>query len=177
MSQKTHIDKKPKVITATLGPEGTFSQQAVQIMCPESEIVMTRTIRDVLVAVEAGEVDNGVVPVENSIDGAVSLTLDALNDHDLKVEAEEVVPIRHCLMALGGLTIDRIKTLHVHEQAYAQCEDYITANMSDVALKDATSNAKAAKLAAGDKTGAAIGPSISARIYGLNILKRRYSRR
>ena len=90
------------------GPFGTFTQQALlsQPDLAEAEHVAYRTVPDVLDAVEQGEVDVGVVPIENSIEGMVNFTQDALAfDHDLLIQREIVIDIEHCLLAKPGVTL------------------------------------------------------------------------
>lgn len=157
-----------------LGPEGTFSHQAAQMINGKSEIVFYKTIHDVFEATEKNECDRGVVPVENSLGGSVGFTLDALLEFDLTIEQEEVVPIVHCLMTVGEAKKDDIKYLYAHSQSYSQCEKYLRKNLPNAEVLESVSNGESARLVQGknDKSYAAIGPELAAKIYNLEVLQK-----
>lgn len=158
---------------ATLGPEGTFSQQAVNKAFPKAPILFCKTIKDVFITVDEGRADKGVVPIENSLGGGVSFTLDALQEYDLKIEAEEIVPIIHCLMAPKIVKPTEIKTLYLHPQTYAQCEEFIHRHLPNATVVETLSNADSAERVKNNGgTSACIAPEIAAEIYGLKILKK-----
>lgn len=157
---------------ATLGPRGTFSHQAAAELNHDSEIIFEKTIHDVFAAVSEGRADKGVVPIENSIGGSVGFTLDALLDHDLKIEAEEIIPVIHNLIALSGAKKEDIKYLYLHQQTYSQCENYIRKNLPDAKILETVSNGESARLAQekNNKEYGCIGPKIAAHEYGLEVI-------
>jgi len=157
---------------AVLGPEGTFSHQAANLIDKKAEIVFVKTIRDVFEAVSEGKADKGVVPVENSVGGAVNFTLDALLDFDLNIEAEQIIPVIHHLMAPKEIELSEIKTLYLHEQTFSQCEDFIRKNMASADVVETLSNGESAKrVKENGGTSACMGPEIAAYIYGLKVIR------
>ncbi len=157
------------------GPFGTFTQQALlsQPDLLEAEHVAYRTVPDVLDAVESGDIDVGVVPIENSIEGMVNFTQDALAfDHDLLITREIVIDIEHCLLALPGVALDDIDAVHSIPVATAQCHRYLREQLPDAEIRGAYSTADAAQQVseAGDAHLAAIGPRVAAEVYGLEVV-------
>ena len=128
---------------ATLGPEGTFSHEAVIKYDKTAEIVFCNTIWDVFNSVKRNYVDRGIVPIENSVSGSVGLTLDSLMDFELKIIAELIIPIKHNLV--GDISIGDIKYLFSHPQTYAQCEKFIRNKLNHVEVIHTASNAKSAE--------------------------------
>ena len=84
-----------------LGPEGTFSEKAARKYSPGADLRYFRDFEEVIAAVEGGEVDIGVVPLENSLEGSVGMTLDALLRRDVKITGEINLRVRHCLLGTG----------------------------------------------------------------------------
>ncbi len=159
------------------GPAGTFTEQALltQPDLAALELVPFRTVPDVLDAVESGEVDLGFVPIENSIEGTVNFTQDALVfDHDLLIQREVVLDIEHCVLARPATKLANVKVLLSIPVATAQCHAFIRRDMPEVEVRAANSTAEAARLVAEDSsdTVAAIAPENAARIYGLEVLRR-----
>ncbi|HZD59641.1 MAG TPA: prephenate dehydratase [Anaerolineae bacterium] len=157
-----------------LGPWGTYTQEALTKLLPisEEDLVPYTTEADVIKAVERGEVGKGMVAIENSIEGSVNATLDVLAfEANLFIEKEIVIPIHHSLMARPGVKLEEVKTVISHPQALAQCRQYLSEKLSHAKLEVASSNAGAAKIVS-EKGGklAAIGPSLAAEIYGLDVL-------
>lgn len=128
---------------ATLGPEGTFSQEAVLKYDKKAEIIFTNTIRDIFDSVKRNQVDKGIVPMENSVSGTLGLTLDALMDFDLQICAELIIPVRHNLA--GNSKLGDLKYLYTHPQTHAQCEKFIREKMNQVEIILTASNAKSAE--------------------------------
>lgn len=156
------------------GPFGTFTQQALRtIESPGvAEHVPYRTVPDVLDAVQSGEVDAGFVPIENSIEGMVNFTQDALAfDHDLIITSEVVIDIEHCLLVKPGASLDDVTTLLSIPVATAQCHRYLRDRLADVEILPASSTADAARRVAesDDPTVAALAPRVAADVYGLDI--------
>lgn len=162
-----------------LGPFGTFTEQAVltQADLLAAELVDFVTVPDVLDAVQSGEVDCGVVPIENAIEGVVNLTQDALAfDYELLITREIVLDIELCLVARAGLRVDEIEQVVSFPVATAQCHRYLRERLRDVEVHPASSTAAAAKLVAEGSaelhaTGAAaIAPRVAAERYGLAVI-------
>ncbi len=157
------------------GPFGTFTEQALltQADLADGELIPFRTVPDVLDAVEAGEVDLGFVPIENSIEGTVNFTQDALAfDHELLIQREVVLDIEHCLLAAAGTSLADIKEVLSIPVATAQCHHYLRAHLPDAEIRAASSTAEAARTIAENPSPgvAAIAPRNAATLYGLEVL-------
>src|SRR3989344_2330889 len=157
---------------ATLGPEGTFSHEAVIKYDKKAKIIFADTIRDVFEAVAEDKANLAIVPIENSIAGTVGQTLDYLMGFMLKIKAEEILPISHNWVGFSKL--GDIKILYLHPQTYEQCELFIKNNMQKAEIIQTSSNGKSAEIIAKskDKTKASIIPKIAIDIYKLKILKK-----
>ena len=158
-----------------LGPFGTFTEQAVRSQpdLGSGELVAFRSVPDVLDAVDNGDVDFGVVPIENSIEGTVNFTQDALSfDYNLLIQRELVLDIEHCLMAMAGTSLADITTVLSIPVATAQCHRYLREQVGHAEVQAANSTADAAKTVASHGVAgvAAIAPKNAATLYGLNIL-------
>lgn len=160
---------------AYLGPPGTFSEQAARDWLAgqqvSAEFVPLDTIPEVLMAVAGGRVSFGVVPVENSIEGTVNLTLDLLlQEKGLRVRGEVVQKIRHCLVGRKKVVGGSIRVIYSHPQALAQCRQYLQKYLPDARLQQSASTAEAAYLVSiGASDLAAISSLNAARRYGLEI--------
>ncbi len=162
-----------------LGPPGTFTQEALlQVADPESDdLVHYASVEEVIEAVQRGEVDRGMVPIENSVEGTVNATVDALGlgDDDLVVEREVILPIRLHLLARPDAEIPGIKRVFSMPHATAQCRRWLRDNLPGAETVAANSTAEAAGRVAyepGAADKAAIGPSLAAHLYGLSVLAR-----
>ena len=163
---------------AYLGPSGTFTEQALlgQPDLAAKARVAFRTVPDVLDAVQAGEVQFGVVPIENSIEGMVNFTQDALVfDYDLLIQREIVLDIQHSLLVAPGASLSDIRVVVSIPVATAQCHAWLRGNLRGAEVQPASSTAESARLvgervAAGDKAWAAIGPASTAMPNGLTVL-------
>jgi prephenate dehydratase len=158
-----------------LGPFGTFTEQAVRSQpdLDRGELVAFRSVPDVLDAVASGDLDFGVVPIENSIEGTVNFTQDALSfDYELLIQREVVLNIEHCLVAMPGTSIADVTTVLSIPVATAQCHRYLRENVGNAEIHAANSTADAAKTVASNAVAgvAAIAPRNAAALYGLNIL-------
>jgi prephenate dehydratase len=139
----------------------------------EAELVPLPTIPAVVRAVQAGDVDIGVVPIENSLQGSVTDTVDELiHDSGVAVRAEVVLPIEHCLMAQPGIERAAIHVIYSHPQSLGQCRRYLEANFPQARTEAALSNAAAVATAMETPGSAAIAPARAAEIYGAHILER-----
>jgi chorismate mutase/prephenate dehydratase len=158
--------EKP-VRAAYLGPVGTYSEQAMLAYFGQSiGGLPCVSIEEVFRAVEAGAAEFGVVPVENSSEGAVSRTLDLLLESPLSIGGELALPIQHHLLTLSG-TLDGVTRVCAHAQALAQCQHWLSAHAPKLERQAVSSNAEAARMAAEDPTLAAIAGERAASQYGL----------
>jgi chorismate mutase/prephenate dehydratase len=156
-----------------LGPPATFTHQAALLRFGASaHYVPVRTIGEVFDEVERGRVDVGVVPVENSTEGAVNVTLDRLVDSDAVVAGELYLDIAQQLLSRAG-TLAEIKRVVSHPQGLAQCRAWIAHHLPSVATEEMSSTAAAAELAAGDVTVGAIASELAGRLYGVPVLRAR----
>ncbi|MBA3803547.1 MAG: prephenate dehydratase [Acidimicrobiia bacterium] len=157
------------------GPFGTFTEQALRSQ-PDlagHELLPYATVPDVLDAVSAGEVELGFVPLENSIEGMVNFTQDALAfDHHLLIQREVVLDVEHCIVAKPGTALADVKVLHSIPIATAQCHHYLRATMPNVEIHQVSSTAEAARLVGeSDETGvAALSARVAGALYGLEVL-------
>jgi prephenate dehydratase len=162
------------------GPFGTFTEQALltQVDLAASELVPYRSVPDVLDAVAAGEVDAGFVPIENSIEGTVNFTQDALIfDYELLIQREVVLNIEHCLLAAAGTALADVTTVLSIPVATAQCSAWLRSTLPSADVQAANSTADAARLvgersAAGEKGLAALAPANAAGLYKLEVIAR-----
>ncbi len=160
-----------KIRVAYLGPEATYSHQAaIALYGDAAQLLNMETIEDVFRLVERGECYQGVVPVENSCEGAVNITLDLFYTYNILISAEMYVRIRHNLLSMTDKTGD-IKCIYSHSQALAQCRSWLRSNLKGVSLFEASSTAMAAQKAAREKGAGAIGSRFAADIYGLRVLR------
>ena len=155
---------------AYLGPEGTFTQQAVHKQFGHSVRALPLTsIEEVFHEVEAGTADFGVVPIENSSEGTVNNTLDMFLTSPLGICGEVELRIHHNLM--GDMTaLADVQRVCAHPQALAQCRGWLAENMPGVERVPVSSNAEGARRARDETGTAAIGPMAAAELYGLNVL-------
>ncbi len=157
---------------AFLGPEGTFTQAAALKHFGHSvQTTPLATIGDVFREVESGAASYGVVPVENSTEGVVNHTLDEFMHSSLKICGEVTLRIHHHLLG-KGTDLSAVKKVYAHQQALAQCRKWLDTHLPKVELVDVSSNAEAARRAAGEDGVAAIASETAAEIYGLDILQR-----
>ncbi len=159
-----------RVVVAYLGPSGTFSEQAVyQQFGSAVEGFPCASIDEVFRAAEAGTADFGVVPVENSSEGAVNRTLDLLLQTTLLISGEVAIPVRHSLMSKNG-NMDGVQAICAHSQALAQCQAWLNLHYPNIQRLAMASNAEAARRAGEDATLAAIASELAGQQYGLNVV-------
>lgn len=158
------------IAAAYLGPEGTYSQAAALKHFGRSARLKARaTVDQIFGSVEKGDADYGVVPVENSIEGMVSHTLDKFMDSPLKICGEVNVRIRHQLLSAASDLKD-VNLVLAHGQSLAQCRGWVGANLPSAKLESVVSNAEAARRAAETPGSAAIASSHAGEVYGLKVL-------
>jgi len=168
MSSALALEKSMHI--AYLGPEATFTHQAaIQRFGSSLRYASQKTIADVFNEVAKGRADYGVVPVENSTEGVVTHTLDMFVDSDLKIVAQIVLPISHCLVSRGKRR--DVKKLFVHPQTLAQCRSWVHKNFPHAELIETSSNARSAELAAADSRAGAIAGLLAAEKYNLPVLE------
>jgi prephenate dehydratase len=158
------------------GPEGTNTQEALLADTAglQLETVPLPTIYDTVMAVHDGLVDTALVPIENSLEGSVNATLDALamETDDVAIVGEVVQPIRHCLIARTSLELSEIETVVSHPQANAQCARFIRTRLPQARVLAGSSTADAVRLVAGqDGPWAALGNRLAAERYGCLVLR------
>ena len=159
---------------AYLGPPGTFTEEAL-LSAPEAadaEPVPLQTVPDVIAAVASGTVDGGVVPIENSIEGSVNVTLDTLafGSPGVMIQRELVLPVRHALLARAGVRVEEISVVVSHPHATAQCRQYLADHLPQAEVRAANSTAEAAQIVSERgpiEPWAAIGTQLAASLYGL----------
>jgi prephenate dehydratase len=163
----------PAQKVAYLGPAGTNTEVAALRLYPDAELVPYTAIMPIARAVQTGDVGLGVTPIENSLQGTITDTVDALiQDDGLAICAEVVLPIEHCLMAAPGVRRDDITVIYSHPQSLGQCRRYLEAHFPDARTEAALSNAEAVAVAMRTPGAGAIGPARAAEIYGAAILER-----
>lgn len=160
-----------RVLTvAYLGPNGSFSEQAaLEHFGHAVTRVPCDSFDEVFRAVEAGQADVGMVPVENSTEGAVNRTLDLLLNSPLKVLGERSIKIHHNLLTQSG-SLGGVTRVMAHPQALAQCQQWLTRHYPDLARDAASSNAEAARIASQDSTVAAIAGLTAASAWNLQVV-------
>ena len=157
-----------------LGPRGTHAEFAARSQFgDEIEAVTYPMITDVAEGVVRGEVEVGVVPIENLREGSVGETLDVLAWKDVLIQSEVVLPVSHSLLGVMGAKLEGIKQVLSHPQALAQCRDFLRKKLPKAELLEVASTAKAAEQVSklGQPTSAAIGPKELAHLYGLEVLR------
>ncbi len=161
---------------AYLGPRGTFSEDALHAAVGDEDVetAPAASVYDAILAVRRGEADRALVPFENSIEGAVTATLDTLAfDADgLTLVGEYDLPIRHCLIAREEMPLERIEVVLSHPQPSAQCARFIRENLPQAEVRAAHSTAEAVrKVAESDQPWAALGAESAAELYGAAVLR------
>jgi prephenate dehydratase len=168
-------DRRPRV--GYLGPEGTFSEEALLASASPGTVepVALRTIYDTVLALTRGEVEWAVVPIENSLDGSVSVTLDLLGDQGggLEIVGEALLSVRHSLIASEKLELKAIDTVLTHPQVPGQCERFLRGELGSATVLPASSTAEAVRMVAEEKRRgqAALGTVLAAEIYGATVLR------
>jgi prephenate dehydratase len=160
-----------------LGPAGTFSEEALlRSAAPDGvEPVPLPSIPEVLAALREGAVELAVVPIENSLEGSITVTLDLLAEHapQVQIAGEALLRVRHCLIAAGELPLERIATVLSHPQVPGQCTRFLRAELPRAQIRPAASTAEAVRavVAAADGASAALGTALAAEIYGGTVLR------
>jgi prephenate dehydratase len=159
-----------------LGPEGTFTHEALTdaVAGGDVELVPLPTIYDSVLAVQSGLVERSLVPIENSLEGSVNVTLDALamETDDVAILGEVVRPIEHCLIGRRELALPEIETVVSHPQASAQCARFLRSQLPGATVLSGNSTAEAVRIVAEhDGPWAALGTRLAAERYGCRVLR------
>jgi prephenate dehydratase len=161
---------------AYLGPAGTFSEEAARVCAGSGdELIPFSTFPALVSAVETSVADLAVLPIENSLEGSVSTTLDLLiHETRLQIQREVVVPVHHCLVSAPGANITEIAHVHSHPQALGQCRRFLSRVLPEAHEHAALSTALAVDevVREGDTTHAAIGTARAAERFGGEVLAR-----
>jgi prephenate dehydratase len=164
------------VRVAYLGPPGTYTHEAMLGSIADGvdlQELALPTIHDVVLAVENGAAERAVVPIENSVEGSVNATLDALafDAPTVRIVGETVLAIHHCLIARAAVGLAQIEVVLSHPQALAQCAAFVRERLTGAEVRTATSTAEAVRTVAGHAgPWAALGPQSAADRYGATVL-------
>jgi prephenate dehydratase len=158
-------------IVSFQGIAGAYSEEAIrQFFGPQVESMPCRTFGDVFIAVEQGHADYGMLPIENSLAGSVVQSYELLMEHDLRVRAEVILRVRHCLMAVPGTQMGDLKQAKSHPQALAQCERYLERRgLEPIPNFDTAGSARELAENPEPETGV-VASALAAELYGLEIL-------
>lgn len=163
---------------AHLGPAGTFTEAAIRASArtpQDAELIPLPTVHDSILAVQDGGADLALVPVENALEGAVNATLDALafSAPAVEVVGEEILAVRHCLIAREPRDLAEIEVVLSHPQGLAQCQHFLRREMPQARALPAASTAEAVRIVCEDEDGpwAAIGTELAAEIHGGQVLR------
>ncbi|MBA7509832.1 Bifunctional chorismate mutase/prephenate dehydratase [subsurface metagenome] len=161
---------------AYLGPPGTFTEEALDKFVKDiSQVrkISFPTVADVIRSVDRGEADEGLVPMENSIEGSVNITQDILTfESEAKIIGEVTIPVKHSLIGKKKIKLDNIKKVISHPHATAQCRKYLSTNLKGAEVIAANSTAEAVKILKKENDDiAAIGTKTAAKIYDLEIIE------
>lgn len=152
------------------GIAGAYSEEATRQYFGQVETYPCRTFSDVFVAVEEGEADYGMLPIENSLAGSVVQSYELLMEHDLRVRAEVILRVRHNLLATPGTQFADLKRVKSHPQALAQCEQYL-ARRGLEAVPNFDTAGSARELASSPEPGTGvIASALAGEMYGLEVL-------
>lgn len=167
MSSSLSLEKPLKI--AYLGPQASFTHlAALKRFGSQVEYASQDSITDIFLEVERDAADYGVVPIENSIEGAVSHTLDMFMDADLKICAQIILDVAHNLLA--NCLKNKIKRIYSNPQVFGQCRIWLQENLPNAQKIEVSSTTRAAQIAAKEKNSACIASSLAARVYKLKVL-------
>jgi prephenate dehydratase len=162
---------------AFLGPAGTFSEEALLSGAAEGAVepVPVPSIPEAVAALRDGRVELALVPIENSLEGSINVTLDLLAEQagSVRIAAETVLGVRHCLIAARELDVAEISTVISHPQVPGQCQRFLRTELARASVQAAASTAEAVRsvVAADDGESAALGTALAAEIYGGTVLR------
>lgn len=155
------------------GVAGAYSEQATrQFFGPQVVSVPCHALTDVFMAVETGEADYGMLPVENAVAGSVTQSYELLMEHDLRIHAEVILRVRHMLLVLPGARLRDLKRVRSHPQALAQCQRYLARHQLEPVPAFDTAGSARDLVESQDSTTAVIAGELAAELYRLEILDR-----
>jgi prephenate dehydratase len=160
-----------------LGPAGTFSEEALlaDAVADAVEPVALASIYDTVIALREGRVDWAIVPIENSLEGSINVTLDLLAGEagDVKIVGETLLRVRHALIAAGDVALAEIDTVLTHPQVPGQCTRFLRGELARARVLAASSTAEAVRIVVADgrRSQAAIGTELAAQIYGGTVVR------
>ena len=167
MSCSLSLDRPLRI--AYLGPEATFTHlAALKRFGSQVEYIATNSITDVFLEVERDNADYGVVPIENSVEGAVSHTLDMFVDSELKICSQTILDVVHHLLA--GCPKNKIRRIYSNPQVFGQCRIWLQENLAGVEKIEVSSTTRAAGIAAKEKNSACIASLLAAKVYKLRVV-------
>lgn len=171
ITESKRLQEEDRPLVAFQGEHGAYGEVAARRLVPDGAYIPCMEFADVFHGVENGYLDLGVVPVENSLEGAVTQVNDLLTSTQLKVIGEAKVPVNHCLLATEETDYREIRLVYSHPQALAQCRGFLTRNKLEP--RPFYDTAGAAKMLAREnpKAAAAIASALSAELYNLQIVK------
>jgi len=169
MSASLALEKPLKI--AYMGPEASFSHLAsIKKFGSQVSYIACNSISEVFLEVERDNSDYGVVPIENSIEGAISYTLDMFVESDLKICSQIILDVAHNLLSNGPKKA--IKRIYSHPQIFGQCRLWLQKNLPQVELIEVSSSTKASQIAAKEKGSASIASLLAAEIYKLKVIEK-----
>jgi prephenate dehydratase len=172
MQLKQAVQKFDKKAIVILGPKGSFTDAACSFYLKNkpAKKIYSNSVSEIIEAVKKGKVKQGIVPIENSIQGTVTEVLDGINYSGISIAKAVVIPVHHCGAILSG---KKVNTILSHPQALMQCSKFISRNYPNASLISTLSTSEAFQkiVREGMENAMAIGPKIAAELYGLNILK------
>jgi prephenate dehydratase len=150
------------------GEPGAFSEAAGRRVAPDAELLPCKSFEDVFAAVQGGQANHGILPIENSIGGSIHRNYDLLVAHELPIQAEIELPVVHQLLALPGTTLEQLRRVYSHPQALAQCERFLR-TLTGVEIIATYDTAGSAKMVQDGKLTdtAAIASARAGEIFGL----------
>jgi prephenate dehydratase len=158
---------------AYLGPAGTFSEQAALMCDPQAQLLPFATVAAVAAAVDSGMADEGIMAIENSLEGSVTDTLDMLiHESTLSIRQELVLPIEHCLLVKPGTTADQVTTVYSHPQALGQCRRFLERCFPKARMEASLSTTAAVEQMMQQDGAAAVATMRAADIYKTQVLAR-----
>ncbi len=167
MSCSLALEKSPKI--AYMGPEASFSHlAALKRFGSQITYLACESINDVFLEVEKGGANYGVVPIENSIEGAVTHTLDMLVDSDLKICSQIILYVSHNLLSKSKK--EKIVRVYSNPQVFGQCRIWLQKNLPQVEMIEVSSTTRAAQIASREKNSSCIASLLAAKIYKLNVI-------
>jgi len=154
-----------------LGPKSSFSNEAAKRFFLDEELVPVESIKKVFQSTEKAPSDAGVIPLENSIEGSVTATLDILAQTNLLIAAELFLDINQCILS-NEKSFSSIKRIYSHPQGFAQCREFLEQNIPAAELIASSSTARAAEKAAKEMGSGAIASEAAGKEFSLNILQK-----